>query len=143
MAPGVTGHRRLPAFLGNGYVRAYGLIFVLAIVGAAIVQARLPDSPAPAPVVDTSPARPRTVVSLKLPPASQLRVDFRKLPPADSDDMSEVVDGQRLPKISGTGWMPWIAYSRRFDAAGPAARVGLLMINLGADEALTSRAIDE
>ena len=33
--------------------------------------------------------------------------------------------------------MPWIAYARRFDPAGPAARVGLLMINLGADEALT------
>ena len=81
--------------------------------------------------------------SLKLPPPAQLKVDFRKLPPADRDDMSEVVDGQRLPKISGTGWMPWIAYSRRFDPAGPAARVGLLVINLGADEALTNRAIEE
>jgi polysaccharide deacetylase 2 family uncharacterized protein YibQ len=39
--------------------------------------------------------------------------------------------------------MPWIAYARRFDPEGPAARVGLLMLNLGADEALTRRAIEE
>ena len=50
--------------------------------------------------------------------------------------MIEVDDGQRLPKISAGGWMPWIAYARRFDPEGPAARVGLLMLNLGADEAL-------
>ena len=39
--------------------------------------------------------------------------------------------------------MPWIAYARRFEPEGPAARVGLLMINVGADEALMQRAIDE
>jgi hypothetical protein len=144
MAPGVTGRRRLPAFLGNGYVRAYGLIFVLTIACVAIVQARLPDTPAPAPItVDNAPPRPSVAISLKLPPASLLKVDFRKLPPVDRDDMSEVVDGQRLPKISASGWMPWIAYARRFDPAGPAARVGVLMINLGADETLTNRAISE
>ncbi|HEY2872395.1 MAG TPA: divergent polysaccharide deacetylase family protein [Reyranella sp.] len=144
MAPGVTGRRRLPSFLGSGYVQAYGLIIALTIACAAIVRASLPDAPAPAPVVDNAPPpQPHVAVALKLPPASLLKVDFRKLPPADRDDMSEVVDGQRLPKISANGWMPWIAYSRRFDPAGPAARVGLLMINLGADEALTNRAIDE
>ena len=52
-------------------------------------------------------------------------------------------DGQRLPRVSPSGWMPWIAYARRFDPAGPAARVGVLMINLGASEALMKRAIDE
>ncbi|MFI5031784.1 MAG: divergent polysaccharide deacetylase family protein [Reyranellales bacterium] len=143
MAPGVTGRRRLPSFLGSGYVQAYGLIIALTIACAAIVRASLPDAPAPAPVVDNAPPPAHVAISLKLPPASLLKVDFRKLPPADRDDMSEVVDGQRLPKISANGWMPWIAYSRRFDPAGPAARVGLLMINLGADEALTNRAIDE
>ncbi|MBS0523290.1 MAG: divergent polysaccharide deacetylase family protein [Proteobacteria bacterium] len=146
MAPGVTGRRRLPRFLRNGYARAYALILGVAIACAAMVHAGLPDAPAPAPVADNAPLpppRPRATGSLKLPPASQLRVDFRKIPPADRADMSEVVDGQRLPKISASGWMPWIAYARRFDPAGPAARVGLLMINLGADEALTSRAIDE
>jgi polysaccharide deacetylase 2 family uncharacterized protein YibQ len=142
MAPGVTGRRRLPAVLGNGYFRAYALIAVLTIACAAIVRANLPDTPVPAPVVE-APPRPHAVGSLKLPPASLLKVDFRKIPPADRDDMSEMVDGQRLPKISASGWMPWIAYARRFDPAGPAPRVGLLMINLGADEALTGRAIDE
>ena len=57
--------------------------------------------------------------------------------------MIEVTDGQRLPRVSPSGWMPWIAYARRFDPAGPPARVGVLMINLGANEALTKRAIDE
>ena len=145
MATGVPGRRRLPAFLTNGYTKAYALVIGLAIACAAIVQASLPQVPTPPPV-DTallSPPRPRVTGSLKLPPPAQLKVDFRKLPPADRDDMSEVVDGQRLPKISGTGWMPWIAYSRRFDPAGPAARVGLLVINLGADDALTNRAIEE
>jgi hypothetical protein len=145
MATGVTGRRRLPAFLTNGYTKAYALVIGLTIACAAIVQASLPRAPAPPPVDTTllSPPRPRVTGSLKLPPPSQLKVDFRKLPPADRDDMSEVVDGQRLPKISGTGWMPWIAYSRRFDPAGPAARVGLLVINLGADDVLTNRAIEE
>ena len=52
-------------------------------------------------------------------------------------------DGLRLPRISASGWMPWIAYSRRFDPAGPPARVGLLMIDLGANEPLMQRAIEE
>jgi polysaccharide deacetylase 2 family uncharacterized protein YibQ len=146
MAKGVASRRRLPALLGNGYVRAYGLVIGLTIACAAIIHASLPNAPAPAPAADTAlltPSRPHVTGSLKVPPASQLKVDFRKLPPADRDDMTEVVDGQRLPKISADGWMPWIAYARRFDPAGPAARVGLLMINLGADEALTNRAIEE
>ena len=138
--------RRLPALLKNGYTHAYGLVIVLTIVCAAIVHANQPDPPPPAPAADNalaSPPRPRVTGSLKLPPPSQLKVDFRKIPPADRDDMSEVVDGLRLPKISTSGWMPWMAYARRFDPAGPAARVGLLMINLGTDEALTNRAIAE
>ena len=52
-------------------------------------------------------------------------------------------DGLRLPRISSGGWMPWIANSRRFDPAGPPARVGLLMINVGANEPLMRRAIEE
>ena len=58
--------------------------------------------------------------------------------------MIEVTDeGQRLPRVSPSGWMPWIAYARRFDPSGPPARVGVLMINLGANEALMTRAIEE
>jgi hypothetical protein len=121
MAPGVTGRRRLPSFLGSGYVQAYGLIIALTIACAAIVRASLPDAPAPAPVVDNAPPpQPHVAVALKLPPASLLKVDFRKLPPADRDDMSEVVDGQRLPKISANGWMPPAASIRRGRRRGSA-----------------------
>src|SRR6185437_61568 len=116
MAPGVTGRRRLPQFVRNGYVQAYALIFGATVACAAVVHASLPDTPPSAPAADTqplTPPRPRVTGSLKLPPA-------------DRDDMSEMVDGLRLPKISASGWMPWIAHARRFDPAGPAARVGLL-----------------
>jgi polysaccharide deacetylase 2 family uncharacterized protein YibQ len=141
------GHRRrLPAFLASGTTRAYVLVIGLTLACAAIVRADLPDEPAPPLVSNSDPpvfgsGRPRG--SLKLPPPSLLKADFRQIPPAERDDMVEVADGQRLPRISGSGWMPWIAYARRFDPAGPAPRVGLLMLNLGADEALTGRAIDE
>jgi polysaccharide deacetylase 2 family uncharacterized protein YibQ len=81
------------------------------------------------------------VTSLKLPARP---VDFRIVPAAERAAMIETTaDGLRLPKISPIGWMPWIAYSRRYPPEGPAARVGLLMINLGADESLMQRAIDE
>ncbi len=52
-------------------------------------------------------------------------------------------DGLRLPRIAPDGWMPWIANSRRFDPAGPPARIGLLMINVGANEAAMMRAIED
>jgi polysaccharide deacetylase 2 family uncharacterized protein YibQ len=72
------------------------------------------------------------------PPSS-----FRALPPVDSADMIEVTsDGLRLPKVSPVGWMPWIAYARRYSPDGPAARVGLMMINVGANEPLMKRAIE-
>src|SRR5690349_11023234 len=138
---------RLPAFLASGTFHAYVLVLGLTLACAAIVYARALDERAQAgQVIEMAPpVQPRAFQtgSLKLPPSSQLKIDFRQLPAAERDDMIEVVDGQRLPRISASGWMPWIAYSRRFDPAGPAARVGLLMLNLGADEALMSRAIEE
>jgi polysaccharide deacetylase 2 family uncharacterized protein YibQ len=66
------------------------------------------------------------------------------LPAADRADLIETTtEGQRLPKISESGWMPWIAHARRYSPDGPPPRVGLLMINVGADEALMKRAIDD
>ena len=66
------------------------------------------------------------------------------LPEADRADLVETTaDGQRLPKISESGWMPWIVNARRYNPDGPPPRVGLLMINVGADEALMKRAIDD
>ena len=113
---------------------------------AAVVYARSDDrpvQPAEAAEASAAPTGDRRG-SLKLPPSSQLKVDFRQLPASERDDLIQVTaDGQRLPKISASGWMPWIAYSRRFDPRVSPARVGLLMLNLGADENLMRRAIEE
>lgn len=69
---------------------------------------------------------------------------FRALPPVDTTEMIEVTaDGLRLPKVSPAGWMPWIAYARRYTPDGPGARVGLMMINVGANEPLMRRAIEQ
>ncbi|MGH8431279.1 MAG: divergent polysaccharide deacetylase family protein, partial [Solimonas sp.] len=82
---------------------------------------------------------PSKVVSLAVPSRP-----FRSFSPAELGEMIEVTDdGQRLPRIAPSGWMPWIAYARRFDQAGAVVRVGVLIINLGANEALTRRAIEE
>lgn len=140
---------RLPAFPASGIFRAYALVLGLTLACAAIVYAdREAARPRASQGADSALLVPaaapsRQAGSLRLPPSSQLKVDFRKLTPTERDDLVEVVDGLRLPRISSTGWMPWIAYSRRFDPDAPAARVGVLMLNIGADEALMSRAIDE
>lgn len=141
--------RLLPAFLSSGFTRAYILVIGLTVACAAIAYGDIEDEARQLAVEDADapaamPTRQRLLGALKLPPRSQLRVDFRQLPPAERDDMIEVTDdGLRLPKISASGWMPWIAYARRFDPEGPVARIGLLVLNLGADEALMRRAIDE
>lgn len=140
--------RRLPGGLIGGVTRAYLLVVGLTLACAAIVygdlQAEVLQADATVdPIAATAAPAPQRQ-SLKLPPRSQLHVDFRQIPPAEQKDMLELTeDGLRLPRISAGGWMPWIAYARRFDPEGPPARVGLLMLNLGADEALTQRAIDE
>lgn len=97
----------------------------------------VPSSASPqAPAQTAPPATPPGVLS-----ASSY---FRVLPAADRADLIETTtDGQRLPKISESGWMPWIAYARRYNPDGPPPRVGLLVINVGADEALMKRAVDD
>jgi polysaccharide deacetylase 2 family uncharacterized protein YibQ len=149
MAKGLERRRRrLPALLTSGATRAYVLVAGITLACAAIVHDELRDraleGAETTEFVFASPTRERVQGALKLPPRSELKVDFRQIPSAERDDMVEVTaDGQRLPKVSAAGWMPWIAYARRFDPEGPPARIGLLMINLGADEALMRRAIDE
>jgi len=126
----------------RGLVLAWGLVLGLTAGSAAIVfgLVREPPRVAPAAEAASAPARPR-IGSLKLPPRP---TDFRRLSSAEREAMVETTaDGLRLPKISPSGWMPWIAYSRRYAPEGPAARVGLLVINVGADETLMQRAIDE
>lgn len=103
----------------------------------AAEQATTPASPD----AEARPQRPAD--SLKLPPKPPTST-FRTLPSTEADGLVEVTaEGLRLPRISASGWMPWIANSRRFDPSGPPARLGLLMIDVGADELLTQRAIDD
>jgi polysaccharide deacetylase 2 family uncharacterized protein YibQ len=124
----------------RGLVAAWGVVLGLSAISAAIVLG-LGEPPRVAPSAEAASAPPPRIVSLKLPPR---QTDFRVLPAAEREAMVETTaDGLRLPRIAASGWMPWIAFSRRYPPEGPAARVGLLMINVGADEALMQRAIDE
>lgn len=131
----------------SGPVAAYGLVIGLTAACAGLVYLEV-DRPPPlveeAAAAALAPVSPQPVNSLKLPFRRPRPLDFRMLTLAERDDMVEVTsDGLRLPKISSDGWMPWIAYARRYDPDGPAARVGLLIINVGANEALMMRTIDE
>lgn len=121
----------------GGLIAAYALVLGLVVVSALLAFGVGSGAPKAAET-----ATPRKVVSLKLPPKPPS--GFRALAPAEAAEMIEVTgDGLRLPRISSGGWMPWIANSRRFDPAGPPARIGLLVINVGASEPLMLRAIDE
>lgn len=134
--------------LRSGPLAAYGLVIGLTTACAGLVYLQV-DRPPPlvqeaAAAAVPAVAASRPASSLKLPFRRLRPLDFRMLTLAERDDMVEITpDGLRLPKISSDGWMPWIAYARRYDPDGPPARVGLLMINVGADEALMTRVIDE
>jgi len=132
----------------KGPIAAYGLVIGLIAICFGVVhpfvgqQPLLTDSAAAATMPSQAPRQ--RVSSLKLPFRRPEPLNFRMLTLAERDDMiEETADGLHLPKISSDGWMPWIAYARRYDPDGPAARVGLLMVNLGANEALMQRAIEE
>lgn len=123
----------------GGLIAAYALVLGLVAVSALLVFGAGSDAPQAAEPAATP---PRWAGSLKLPPKPP--PVFRTLAPAEAAGMIEVTgDGLRLPRISPDGWMPWIAHSRRFDPAGRPARIGLLMINVGASEPLMQRAIDD
>lgn len=89
-----------------------------------------------------APAPP--VRALAVPPRPKPPSPFRELPASLRAEMTELTeDGLRLPRPSSSGWLPWIAYARRFEASADTARVGVLMVNLGVDAALTRRAVEE
>ncbi len=142
--PRRTGTRRAP----GGLIAAYVLVVALIVASALLAFGTgggVPNATAPALAAMPDPPAepPYKTGSLKVPP-KPVPVDFRILPPAEAAEMIEVTaEGLRLPRISPSGWMPWIANSRRFDPSGPPARIGLLMINVGADEALMQRAIED
>lgn len=142
----------------RGLVAAYLFVFALIAGSAGVVFGYLldgeatramngavaasPVSPASAAAV---PPEPEPIQALPLPVRPAPSLGFRKLPPEESAGMIEITaDGLRLPRISPSGWMPWIANARRFDpSVGAPARLGLLMINVGLNEAATRKAIEE
>lgn len=142
----------------RGLVAAYLLVFGLIAASAGIAfgdfdgkTPQIVDSAvaasAPLPAVEdaapTAPA-PVEIQSLPLPQRPPKPSGFRNLPAEDLAAMIETTtDGLRLPRIAPSGWMPWIAHARRLDPAGPPARLGLLVINVGLNEATMRRAIED
>ena len=143
----------------RGLVAAYLLVLglIAGTAGAAfgdlrgaapqIVDSAVAASPPP-PAVDTIPTTEpepaaATIQSLPLPRRPG-PTGFRTPPPDDLAGLIETTDdGLRLPSISPSGWMPWMAHARRFDPAGAPARLGLLVINVGVNEAMMRRAIED
>jgi len=142
----------------RGLVAAYLLVFGLIAASAGIAfgdfdgktpqivdsaVAALAPLPAAKDATATAPP-PAAIQSLPLPRRPPKPSGFRGLP---ADDLAALVettaDGLRLPRVAPSGWMPWIAHARRFDPAGPPARLGLLMINVGLNEAAMRRAIED
>lgn len=125
----------------GGLIAAYAFVSGL-VVASALLAFGFGSGPLDAAEPAAEALPPRQAGSLKLPPRPPPA--FRDLAPAETADMVEVTQGGlRLPRISPSGWTPWIANSRRFDPSGPPARVGLLMINVGTNEPLMQRAIAE
>lgn len=123
-----------------------GLALIAASAVFVFVAGETPriTEPAAAAVPPPPPAEPPKVDSLAVPPKPFAPAPFRNFSPAELADMIEITEeGQHLPRVSPSGWMPWIAHARRFDPAGPPARVGVVVINLGASQALMKRAIGE
>lgn len=130
----------------SGLIAAYLLVFAVIAGSAALVLGNVtltaPQVVDSAVAAIPTPAATAAVQSLPLPvrPPS----GFRTFSPAELAAMTETTsDGLQLPRIAPDGWMPWIAHARRFDPSGPPARIGLLMINLGASEAEMKRAIEK
>lgn len=143
----------------RGLVAAYLLVLglIAGTAGAAfgdlrgaapqIVDSAVAASPPPPAVETIHTTEPEpvaaTIQSLPLPRRPG-PTGFRTPPPDDLAGLIETTDdGLRLPSISPSGWMPWIAHARRFDPAGAPARLGLLVINVGVNEAMMRRAIED
>lgn len=137
----------------RGLVAAYLLVFGLIAAAAGIAfgdfDANTPQivdtASAPRPSADGTPAAAAAQIqSLPLPRRPPKPSGFRTLPVEELAALVETTaDGLRLPRIAPSGWMPWIAHARRFDPDGPPARLGLLVINVGLNEAAMRRAIED
>lgn len=76
------------------------------------------------------------------PPAPSRRVG--KCPPGtDLADLIEASPAGRLPRISGNGCMPWLAYAADFDHLDlERPRLGMAVIGIGLNDPLTQKAIE-
>jgi polysaccharide deacetylase 2 family uncharacterized protein YibQ len=129
----------------RGRLIAVCLLGLGAVLGGASLHYFKGDTTPAAAAMQPPAAAPQPkIVSLPVPPRPQPPMPFRTLSPDELGEMVETLDdGTRLPRVAASGWMPWIAFARRFEVPGSAARIGILMINLGADDKLTTRAIEE
>jgi polysaccharide deacetylase 2 family uncharacterized protein YibQ len=140
----------------RGLVAAYLVVFGLIAASAGIAfgdfdtgTPQIVDTAAAASAArpaaeDASAVAPAQIQSLPLPRRPPKPSGFRALPAEDLAAMVETTaDGLRLPRVAPSGWMPWIAHARRFDPDGPPARLGLLVINVGLNEAAMRRAIED
>lgn len=152
----VARKRPDPRGLVAAYLLVFGLIAASAgiafggfdgkapqIVDSAVAASAPPPAAEEAATAAPEPA-PAETQSLPLPRRPPKPSGFRNLPAEDLAAMAETTaDGLRLPRVAPSGWMPWIAHARRFDPAGPPARLGLLVINVGLNEAAMRRAIED
>ncbi|KAF0098835.1 MAG: hypothetical protein FD144_4096 [Rhodospirillaceae bacterium] len=150
----VAKKRPDPRGLVAAYLLVFGLIAAFAGIAFGDIDGKTPQivdsavaASAPLPAAEdaatTAPA-PAEIQSLPLPRRPPKPSGFRGLPAEDLAALVETTaDGLRLPRVAPSGWMPWIAHARRFDPAGPSARLGLLVINVGLNEATMRRAIED
>lgn len=99
------------------------------------------------PDSDTAPTVLIAANGLPLPPPEKPPVPGRRLGlcPGGTDpaDLVETSPVGRLPRVAADGCMPWLAYAANFDHLDREhPRLGLAVIGIGLNEALTQKAVD-
>ncbi|QQS10957.1 MAG: divergent polysaccharide deacetylase family protein [Rhodospirillales bacterium] len=96
------------------------------------------------PAATAAPRTTWTVLAasgLPAPPPEKPPVPIR-CPPVDLSTLVETTPQGRLPRIDAHGCMPWLAHAAVFNYRETRPRIGVLILGLGKDPALTQRAID-
>jgi polysaccharide deacetylase 2 family uncharacterized protein YibQ len=76
-----------------------------------------------------------------MPPPEKPPVPAR-CPPLDPATLIEQTPAGPLPRVDANGCMPWLANAAAFNYRETRPRVGVVLLGLGRDAALTQRAID-
>lgn len=126
-------------------------------VKAPATPTPLTTEPVPPPAAPASPTTsadagdaPVNLIAangLPLPPPEKPPVPGRRVgkcpPGTDLTDMVEASPAGRLPRISGNGCPPWLAYAGDFDHLDrERPRLGMAVIGIGLNEPLTQKAIE-